>query len=270
MGSLYPSGRRLSVSIELALWLLGVALEAVVPALLVQRKIARLLPVFFGFCIWNLVSDLGGRFVQVRYGYDSIVYFRTYFAVNSLDTIVLLAVLVELTWSVVRPYRSSLSRKFLIGIAIAVVAVACAIWPFTGVGGINVPKGWVAPMRIEQTSAMLRIVYFLGLAAMSQVLGIGWRNRELQIATGLGFYSLMGLGATMLHTHHASAALFHAIDTLVAASYVCSQVYWVISFAQQEAPRQEFSPGMQNLLLTVAGTARAGRVSLEEERKVKR
>ena len=40
--------------------------------------------------------------------------------------------------------------------------------------------------------------------------------------------------------------------------------------AQQEAPRQEFTPLMQNLLLTVAGTARAGRVSLKEDRTSKR
>jgi hypothetical protein len=258
------------VSIELALWLLGVALEAAVPALLLQRRIARLLPVFFSFCIWNLASDLGGRFVQVHFGYDSVVYFRTYFAVSSIDTFMLLAVLVELTWSVVRPYRSSLSRKLLIWVAVGMVALACAIWPFTGAAGLHVPKEWVAPLRIEQTSAMLRILYFLGLAAMSQVLGIGWRNRELQIATGLGFYSLMGLGATMLHTHHASAALFHTIDNMVVASYECSLIYWVISFAQQEAPRLEFSPRMQNLLLTVAGTARAGRVNLENERPLKR
>ncbi len=257
------------MSIELALWLLGVVLEGVVPALLLQRRIARLLPVFFIFCVWNLAGDLGSRFVQIRYGYDSVVYFRTYLTVSSIDTIMLLAVLVELTWSVVRPYRSSLSRKLLIWIAVGMVALACAIWPFTGAAGLHVPRDWIAPMRIQQTSAMLRILYFLGLAAMSQVLGMGWRNRELQIATGLGFYSLMGLGATMLHTHHASPALFHTIDNMLVASYECSLIYWVVSFAQQEAPRQEFSPRMQNLLLTVAGTARAGRVSLEEERKAR-
>ncbi|UWZ86902.1 hypothetical protein [Occallatibacter riparius] len=257
--------------LETALWLLGVALEAVIIVLLVHRRIARPLPVFLIFCIWNLSSDLASRFVGTRYGYSSQAYFRYYVTGNTIDTLVLLAVLIELTWSVIRPYRSSLSRKILLGIAIGVIAVGCAIWPFTGVAGLHVPKDWVAPLRIQQTSATLRILYFLALAAMSQVLGIGWRNRELQIATGLGFYSLMLLGATMLHTHHASQALFHAIDIMVAASYVCSLVYWVISFSQQEAPRQEFSPRMQTLLFTVAGAARAGRVGLEEERrKVKR
>jgi xanthine/uracil permease len=185
----------------------------------------------------------------------------------------LLSVLVELTWSLVQPYRASLSRSFIVKVAIGVVVVACIVWPFTGASGLHVPAEWELPLRIQQTSAILRILFFLGLAAMSQLLAIGWRNRELQIATGLGFYSLISLGATMLHMHHESAKLFHSIDSMVGASYVCSLIYWVLSFTQQEAPRQEFTPRMQNLLLTVAGTARAARMDLEtlkEDGKSKR
>ncbi len=155
-------------------------------------------------------------------------------------------------------------------VAIGIVIVACIVWPFTGTAGLRIPPEWVLELRIQQTSATLRILFFLGLAATSQLLAIGWRNRELQIATGLGFYSLMSLGATLLHMHHLSAERFHYIDNMVSASYACSLIYWVVSFTQQEAPRQEFTPRMQNLLLTVAGTARNSRVNLEEDRKSKR
>jgi hypothetical protein len=255
---------------ETALWLLGIALEAVIIVLLLQRRIARPLPVFLIFCIWNLASDLASRFVRTRYGYASQAYFQFYVAENTIDTLLLLAVLLELTWSVVRPYRASLSRSFIMRTAVGIIAVACIVWPFTGTGELRLPHEWILEFRIQQTSAALRILYFLGLAAMSQLLAIGWRNRELQIATGLGFFSLVSLGATMLHTHHLSAERFHSIDNLVAGSYLCSLIYWAISFTQQEAPRQEFTPRMQNLLLTVAGSAHAGRVNLEERQKAKR
>jgi hypothetical protein len=250
------------------LWLLGVVLEAVVIGLLLQRRIARMFPVFFIYCIWNFISDLTSRLVEVRLGEQ--VYFRFFQIATSIDTVMVLAVLVELTWSLVRPYRATLSRSFIVKIAIGVIAVACIVWPFTGIGSLRMPHAFIFQVRIQQMSATLRILFFLALAAMSQLLAIGWRNRELQIATGLGFYSLISLGGIVLHTHHLSAERFHAIDILVAASYACSLIYWVTSFAQQEAPRQEFSPRMQSLLLTVAGTARAGRVNLEEERKSKR
>jgi hypothetical protein len=255
---------------DVALWLLGVALEAVIVLLLLKRRIARMFPVFFIFCVWNLASDLASRFVQTRYGYSSRTYFQFFVAEKAIDTLTLLAVLVELTWSVVRPYRASLSRSFIVKIAIGVLVVASIVWPFTGTADLRIPSEWVLEFRIQQTSDTLRILFFLGLAAMSQLLAIGWRNRELQIATGLGFYSLMSLGATLLHMHHLSAERFHYIDNLVAASYLCSLIYWVVSFTQQEAPRQQFTPRMQSLLLTVAGTARADRVSLEEDRSSKR
>jgi hypothetical protein len=251
--------------LEPALWLLGVVLEAAIIGLLVQRRIARLLPVFFVYCCWNFISDLTSRMIQMRFGDQ--VYFRFFEIALSIDTVMLLSVLVELTWSVVRPYRASISRSFILKIAFGIIVLACIVWPFTGTGQLRLPHEWVLVFRIQQTSATLRILFFLALAGMSQLLAIGWRNRELQIATGLGFYSLMSLGAILVHMHHLSAERFHYIDNLVSASYACSLIYWVVSFTQQEAPRQKFTPRMQNLLLTVAGTAGASRLKLEEDRK---
>ena len=119
-------------------------------------------------------------------------------------------------------------------------------------------------LRLQQTFSILRVVFFLVIAGSSQVLALGWRNRELQVATGLGFYSLVSLGATMLHAHQSAASRYHLVDQFVAASYFCSLLYWTVSFAQKEAPRQEFSPRMQSFLLAVAGTARLTRVALSD------
>jgi hypothetical protein len=142
------------------------------------------------------------------------------------------------------------------------------VWPIAG--SLALP-GFGAQSRLlvqfQQSFSILRILFFLALAGFSQLLAIGWRNRELQIATGLGFYSLMSLGAAVLYTHHASQAFYHGIDQAVTVSYLCSLLYWVVSFVQKEAPRQAFSPRMQSFLLAVAGTARANRLAVEEVRK---
>ena len=119
-------------------------------------------------------------------------------------------------------------------------------------------------MRLLQTTAILRILFFLVLAGCSQLLSIGWRSRELQIATGLGFYSLVSLGVAMLHTHQTMGPLYRHLNQVEVASYLCSLLYWVFSFAQKEAERREFSPQMQNLLLAVAGAARSTRMALTD------
>lgn len=121
--------------------------------------------------------------------------------------------------------------------------------------------------HLVQTFAIIRILFFLVLAAFSQLLAIGWRDRELQVATGLGIYSVASLGAALLHAQMPGADRYHHVDQLVVVSYIVSLIYWAVSFLQQEAPRQEFTPRMQSILLTVSGAARTNRIAVQELRK---
>jgi hypothetical protein len=52
------------------------------------------------------------------------------------------------------------------------------------------------------------------------------------------------------------------MNRILTASFFCSMIYWVFSFAQQEAERREFTPQMQSFLLAVAGNARSTRMTL--------
>jgi hypothetical protein len=121
-------------------------------------------------------------------------------------------------------------------------------------------------MRLQQTTSILRVLLFLALAGCSQLLSIGWRSRELQVVTGLGFYSLVSLVIAMLHTHHELGELYTHLDQVVVASYLCSLMYWVFCFAQKEPERREFSPQMQSMLLAVAGAARTTRLAMTDAR----
>jgi hypothetical protein len=146
-----------------------------------------------------------------------------------------------------------------------VVALGAAIWPFATIPGFSyLPPQWYLLVRIQQTTSILQILFFLGLAGCSQLLSIGWRDRELQVVTGLGFYSMVGLAVAMLHTHLSMRSQYAHLNQAVVASYVCSLMYWVYSFAQKEVKRQEFTPQMQNLLLAMAGTARTTRIGLTD------
>jgi hypothetical protein len=122
---------------------------------------------------------------------------------------------------------------------------------------------------VQQTIAILRVVIFMGLAGFSQLLSIGWRNRELQIASGLGFYSMFSLAITLIHSHQSVGSYYQLVDRLGVASYVCSLVYWIVSFSQKEVERQEFTPQMRNFLLTVSGAAHSTRVALGDSGMVK-
>ena len=68
----------------------------------------------------------------------------------------------------------------------------------------------------------------------------------------------------MYHTHQAVADQNYFLNQIVVASYICSLVYWVVCFSQREQERKEFTPQMQNLLLAMAGVARADREALAQ------
>jgi hypothetical protein len=251
----------LTVNLENILWLAGIVVETAIVALLVYRRAWRTLPVFCAFCAWVLLSDAGNYVVQ-RYFAKS--YTTIYLIETIMDSVLEFGVLVELSWSVLRPIRASLPRKALVVVAVVIVAVGAAVWPFSGIHGLaNLPPVWRHLVRVQQTASILRVLFFLVLAGFSQLLSIGWRDRELQVATGLGFYSIVSLGVEILHSHNGMSQYAY-LNQFVAASYFCSLLYWVFAFATKEAERREFTPQMQSFLLAMAGTARTTRIALAE------
>ena len=242
------------------LWIAGSIAEAVVVGLLIYRRGWRTFPIFFVFCIWDLVGSVGS---YVILHFFASRYVTAYLIETVVGTVVEFSVLIELAWSVLRPIRASLPRSSLIVIVLIVLAAGAAIWPLTGIHQIasgNLEMRNI--VRVQQTASMLRILFFVLLAGCSQLLSIGWRDRELQVATGLGFYSLVSLSATILHSQQMTTASYSQLNQIALASYLCSLLYWVFSFAQKETARRAFTPQMQNFLLAVAGSARATRLTM--------
>jgi len=254
------------VTLDTALFVAGVTAEAVIVTLLLAKRAYRTLPVFLLYLIWSLLNDVGFYILVHLYPSSDL---RFYVVDTAIDSIFQFAVLVELSMSVLRPVRSSLPRGAVVAVCIIIALICAAIWPFAKNPEFNLLNSDSRLMiHMQMTFSVLRILFFLSLAACSQLLSIGWRDRELQVATGLGVYSLASLSVAMLHTGQAIAnpvvaAQYHFLDQMMTASYVCSIIYWVVCFAQEVPERREFTPQMQNFLLAVAGSARSTRIALD-------
>lgn len=250
------------MTLDNELWLAGDGVTAVVIALIFGRRIYHTLPVFTSYLVWGLVGDAVQQ--TVAHYYPALNY-QVFLVGLIVDSLFQFAVLVELSWSILRPIRSSLPRWSWIAVAILFALASAVIWPFaSGPGVSSFSFAGRLNVHVQVTFSVLRILLFLALAGCSQLLAIGWRDRELQVATGLGFFSMVSLAVWIHHTGQATGPQYHLLDQIVAGSYIGSLGYWVFSFAQREAERREFTPQMQNFLLAVAGTARSSRMALDD------
>lgn len=251
------------MALDSLLSLVGDGVALVVIAEMFARRAYKLFPVFFSYLVWGILSDAIFQWAVPRF-YPSISY-PAYVGNLIADDLFQFIVLVELSWSVLRPVRSRLPKWTPVAMAVVLALIGAAIWPFTTGQGIHeMSLAGRVQLHLQETVPVLRILFFLALAGCSQLLSIGWRDRELQIATGFGFYSMVSLGVSMHHTSQVVGPQYHILDLVVVVSYICSLVYWVACFATKEAARREFTPQMESLLLNVAGAARSARVGFSE------
>ena len=228
----------------------------------VWRRTYRSLPVFFLYVVWGMVGDSIVLILRTLMHSQNLYPFvvETYF-----DSLFQYLVLIELAWSVLRPIHRLLPKGFLLGISLIVAAAAVLAWPLSGIKEtLDYPRQLLIAFHAQRSFAILRILSFLALACCSQFLRIGWRDRELQVATGLGFYSLVSLAGTMVDSHQLFGWQYFYVDVSIACSYLLSLVYWIYCFAEQEAARREMTPEMHNLLLRMADVLRKERAKLSE------
>lgn len=252
------------VSLETVLQFAGFVAEAVIIGLILFRRVYKTLPLFSSYLVWSFLADLGVFLLLRRFPDAS---FRTYLASAVIDAIFMLCVLIEVSMSVLKPIRAWLPRWVILAIGSLVTLVGAVVWHFIRFPGFNsLPPAYQFIAHLQMTLSAVRILFFLVLACFSQLLSIGWRDRELQIATGFGFYAIVSLSVALMHMNQGYSPelnnRYHLIDLFGSASYVCALFYWVVCFAQEVPERREFTPQMQNFLLAVAGNARTTRLAM--------
>jgi hypothetical protein len=257
--------------LDKTLFFAGITAEAAVLVLLLIRRVYSSLPIFSCYIAWSIINDIGVFAMMRRLPGDAD---RIYLVTALVDATFMFCILIEILLSVLKPIRSSLPRRLPIAVTALAACLCLVAWLFASSSGSSAePLGRFLD-RMQLTTSIARVLFFIVLAALSQVLSLGWRDRELQIATGFGVYSFASLLVALIRDNPALSSAtapfvpnFHVLEGIAGLSYVLSLLYWAFSFSQAETKRREFTPQMQNLLLAVVGNARATRISLTEDSK---
>jgi hypothetical protein len=239
------------------LGILGIFVEVALFAILIARHQYRLFPVFTVYMGFNLLNDFGVGALLVMY--PQSLGRNVAFALLPLQYLLELSVLLEIAWKVLSPVHASLPkgsiRSFAGLIGLSILAGTLLAWRYNHTG--NQIQDFKQPLDL--TVGMLRMLIFVATAAFAQLLGIGWKNKVLQLATALSFYSAIDLIVSLaVHFLGESSTL----ERIRPFSYLLELGFLLWVFTTKDVERREFSPQMERFLVTLAGRAKHARTVL--------
>lgn len=240
-----------------AISLLGFVAQFGLLVILLVRRQYKTFPVFTLYLASNFLTDVGTIALLSLYPPHAA---RTLFlATLPLQYLLELGVLFEIAWNVFRPVLPSLPpgtiRAFVKLVALAVLCGTLLAWRFEDTGNkVNDIKG-----PLDLTVGLLRMLIFAATAGFAQLLGIGWKNKVLQLATALSFYSAVDLILSLLQRHANGS---DALEPFRSVAYLLEIGFLVWAFTTKEVRRREFSPQMAQFLVTLAGRAKLARTVL--------
>jgi hypothetical protein len=236
--------------------LLGLLAEISLFVVLLVRRQYRSFPIFTLCIACNLLSDIGVGILIVTAPH---VGRSVTLGLLPLQYLLDLAVLLEISWHVLRPVYTSLPRGsigvFVTAIILAVLGGVLLAYHFGNTG--NKVQDLKPPLDLMV--GLLRMLIFAATAGFSQLLGIGWKNRVLQLATGLSFYSAADLIATLVERYSGDSSNLEAIRVF---AWAMELFFFLWVFTTKEVRRREFSPQMEQFLVTLAQRARVARTVL--------
>jgi hypothetical protein len=235
----------------------GLLAEIVLLVILLVRRQYVGFPLFTLYVAFNLLSDIGVAVVAAAYPIHTASFLA--FTLLPLQYLLDLGVLFEIGCKVLRPSRSSLpvgSIRVFVGLmVVALVGGTLLAWQFHD----SANKLLAIKRPLDLTDSFLRMLMFVAIAGFAQILGIGWKDKVLQLATALSFASAADLIVSLAVRH---AARFSDLDPIRGFAYLLELVFLVWVFTTKELPRREFSPQMERFLVTLAGRAKVARTAL--------
>jgi hypothetical protein len=224
-------------------------------AVLLIRRQYRFFPVFTLSIAFNLLNNVASAGLIA---YSASFASTAPYVLLPVEYLLDLAVLLEIAWNVLRPVHSSLPKGSLLALTLAVA--------LTSGGGLLLAHHYGNSAKIQELKApfdltvgMLRMLIFAATAGFAQLLGIGWRNKVLQLATGLSFYSAVDLIVSLVVHYYGDVSGLEAVRV---AATALEFTFFVWVFTTKDVARKEFSPQMEQFLGTLAGRARLARTAL--------
>lgn len=241
--------------------------------ILISRRLYRTFPVFSGFVLWQLGSDMlvyAALLSQPQHSYLAEHYVQMSYLLIAVNYLFEFAILLEIASNVLHPAKKAVSRGvfyFLLGGMLAAVAACLFVAAHVNVAPFFSLRFF---MVINTAAAILCVLTFLLITGFSRILGLGWKNHVLQLTTGLAFYSVIELVVELMQSQLQAGpsylSQYHMWSQIEVLGYLCTLSFWCYAFLKKEAPRKEFSPQMAKILVSLSSGAKRQHAVLARSR----
>ncbi len=216
------------MTLDSALSLTNIGLASVLVALMALRRVFRPSPVYFAYVCFDLVSSAAALAIYLCSG-PSTWYLSIFFIAFAGDLLLFFCVLAELGKNLLRFNRESRPHWPLAALFFAVTAVligALARWVATPGRSL---LGNLCFMTMRADGA-LEFAGFLALLLWSSLRKLRWPERELRIATGLGFSSFVWFLISLLQFQWSSGPVYYWIYQAGQVADLMALAYWLHYF----------------------------------------
>lgn len=212
-----------SPQIQLALWVLQPALQAVLAVVVFRRKLHKEFPVFFAYTVIQIAIFAVQFPVYTRCSTNA--YFYTFWITSALNIVLAFKIIHEVFLDIFRPYPA------LRDLGTALFKWAALIMVLVSVVVISVTPGWDDPFSrtIEIVQRCVRVIQcgmVLFLLAFCKNLGVSWKRLSFGIALGFGLFAGIELLTTALYSgSHLAGPMVNLIDM---TAYNAGMTLWLL------------------------------------------
>ncbi len=239
-------------------WLLHPALELLLAAAMLWRKLHRTFPIFFAYIIFQLVNFAVLFPIQRTGNYD--LYFYAYWIGALISLGIGFKVIHEIFMDVFRPYHTlrDLGTVLFKWAALVMFFVALVVAAASPAGQSPIVQ---AVVTVQRCVRVIQCGLILFLLVFSKYLGVSWRQQSFGIALGFGGFASVELAGNALYSGgqiNSSTVAF-----LNTAAYCCAIVAWLGYALFKPASRESAT----NLLMSQRWEQSLGRLAASGRRR---
>jgi len=218
------------------LWIAHPVLQCIVAAVMLRRKLSRIMPMFFAYIVSQIVIFAFLFPTELLGSTQSWSYFYLYWATTAVSAVLGFMVIREIFRDVFRPFPALRDLGSLIfrwaGIVMALVGVV-----LMAAGSSDSQRVVQVVLALERGVRVVQCGLILFLLLFSTYLGLSWKNHSFGLALGFGAFAAVEM-ALMVYRSRVGYTGDVGISLVNMVAYNMSIAVWLFYLMRENPARR--------------------------------